>query len=138
MHSALKQKPPCLQATFIFKNNNLTNEVDRHSIPDEGKIGEGIVIELVGFTDNEEEGDHCHTLKTGTNDKQQGTHILQRLFLGITGFRFPIAYFVTKQVLYQAVKFTERYNNSLANVSGLLKMGLRHTQLFTITQKANK
>lgn len=55
----------------------------------------GDVTELIGFTELGEEGDQCHRLKQGNLDQSLGTHILQMLFLGLSGFRFPFAHFVT-------------------------------------------
>ncbi|WAR31638.1 LOW QUALITY PROTEIN: hypothetical protein MAR_034180 [Mya arenaria] len=77
------------------------DEMFIHSDNDIQISKEGDVIELVGFTVNGVEGDHCHTIRTGTSDKQLGTHILQLLFLGITGFRFPIAYFSLRESRHQ-------------------------------------
>jgi hypothetical protein len=40
----------------------------------------------------------CNTLRAGIQKQTLGTHVLQIVFLGLTGFRFPVAHFVTNQV----------------------------------------
>lgn len=91
------------------------NEAERLKIPKEGRIGgllidemaiqesleitrKGKNLEIVGFTEMGEEGDIIQTLKNGQHKKIVGSHILQLLFQGLTGFRFPIAHFVSSQV----------------------------------------
>jgi hypothetical protein len=59
----------------------------------------GNILELTGFTELGEEGNLCEKLHQGSNNKVVGTHVLQLLFVGINGFRFPIAHFVTDNVL---------------------------------------
>ncbi|XP_052237193.1 uncharacterized protein LOC127848653 [Dreissena polymorpha] len=58
----------------------------------------GGLLEMTGFTDIGQEGDICNKLRNGNCDKLMGTHILQLLFLGLNGFRFPFAHFVTKGI----------------------------------------
>lgn len=55
-------------------------------------------IELVGFTEMGEEGDTIKTLKDGVHQQTLGSHVLQLMFQGLTGFRFPFAHFVSEQV----------------------------------------
>ena len=56
----------------------------------------GTEFELIGFVDSCEESElidklmGCHSLKLAT-------HVLQLMFWGHTGFRFPIAHFPTVQ-----------------------------------------
>ena len=107
----LKQDPGFDDSIFEW----MFMEAQRRNIPDDGMIGgiifdemavqsdvqiskNGDVVELVGFTDLGEEGDLCHSLRKGNCNKTLGNHVLQLLFLGITGFRFPFAHFVTDNV----------------------------------------
>jgi len=93
----------------------MSKEAKRLQIPKEGLIGaivldemaiqsdvqitkSGDVVELVGFVDVGEEGNLCEVLKSGKNEKKLGTHALQLLFLGLTGFRFPFAHFISTEV----------------------------------------
>ncbi|MES9883829.1 MAG: hypothetical protein ABW185_23505 [Sedimenticola sp.] len=77
----------------------------------------GNFVQLKGFTELGEEGNMCSILRSGVQKKKLGTHILQIVFLGLTGFRFPIAHFVTTQIqgyelytiFWEAVDQTERY-----------------------------
>lgn len=90
-------------------------EAKRRNIPDDGMVGgiifdemavqtdiqiskSGDIVEIVGFTDIGEEGDLCHSLRKGNCNKSLGNHILQLLFLGVTGFRFPFAHFITDNI----------------------------------------
>ena len=89
-------------------------EAKRRNIPDDGMVGgiifdkmalqsdiqiskSGDIVEIVGFTDIGE-GDLCHSLRKGNCNKSLGYHILQLLFLGVTGFRFPFAHFITDNI----------------------------------------
>jgi hypothetical protein len=101
-----------------FDNNIfdwMFEEAKRRSIPEEGYTGGIIidemsiqsdiqicknndVIELAGFMDVGEEGNICHTMRKGKNEKVLGTHALQFVFLGINGFRFPFAHFISDNV----------------------------------------
>jgi hypothetical protein len=40
----------------------------------------------------------CKTLRVGKKEKQLGNHVCQFVFLGLTGFRFPFAHFVSDQI----------------------------------------
>ena len=55
-------------------------------------------LELVGLTDMGEEGNLLRTIKDGEHRQQPGTHVLQIMFQGISGFRFPFVHFVSRQV----------------------------------------
>lgn len=126
----LKQEPGFDNKVFEW----MLSEAKRRNIPDDGMIGGiifdemavqsdiqlskcGDVVEIVGFTDIGEEGDLCHSLRKGNLNKNMGTHVLQLLFLGITGFRFPFAHFITDNIqaselyglFWKAVKFLWTY-----------------------------
>lgn len=96
-------------------------EASRKSLPEEGWFGgivmdemsiqsdlqickSGDLVELAGLLDVGEEGCSCHTIRTGKGEKILGTHALQLVFLGVTGFRFPFAHFIT-----DGVQATELY-----------------------------
>ena len=55
-------------------------------------------MEIVGFTEMGEECNLIQTLRIGKHKQILGSHILQLLFQGFTGFRFPIAHFLSAQV----------------------------------------
>ncbi|WAR18366.1 hypothetical protein MAR_000204 [Mya arenaria] len=88
------------------KRRNLPDEemtggliFDEMSIQSDLQISKnGDVVELVGFKDLGEEGHMCNTLRKGSGGRKLGTHNLKLLFLGITGFRFPFAHFITDNV----------------------------------------
>lgn len=91
------------------------NEATRLEVPKEGFVG-GIVldemsiqedlqiektrsgIELIGFVNKGDVGNTCATLRAGMSEKKLGNHILQFVFLGLTGFRFPFAPFISDQI----------------------------------------
>lgn len=91
------------------------NEATRLEVPKEGFVG-GIVldkmsiqedlqiektrsgIELIGFVNKGDEGNTCTTLRAGMSEKKLGKHVLQFVFLGLTGFRFPFAPFISDQI----------------------------------------
>ncbi|XP_052250781.1 uncharacterized protein LOC127857994 isoform X1 [Dreissena polymorpha] len=58
----------------------------------------GDVVELIGLVDVGEEGNVMNTLRMGRKERQLGTHVLQFIFLGLTGFRFPFGHFITNNV----------------------------------------
>jgi len=58
----------------------------------------GDIIELVGLEDVGDEGEMCSTMRKGHQERSLGTHILQFIFFGISGFRFPFAHFVSTNV----------------------------------------
>ena len=58
----------------------------------------GDIVELTGFTDYGKEGNLCHALRGGTQERRLGKYVLQLLFLGTSGFRFPFAHFVTNSI----------------------------------------
>lgn len=55
-------------------------------------------IELIGFVNKGDEGNTCTTLRAGMSEKKLGKHVLQFVFLGLTGFRFPFAHFKRDQI----------------------------------------
>lgn len=104
----IKQEPGFDQSMFQW----MLQEANRTGMPEDGMLGavifdemaiqsdlqiskKGEIVELVGFTDLGNEGDLCHTLRKGSSEQKLGTYILQLLFLGLSGFRFPFAHFVT-------------------------------------------
>ncbi|CAG2216361.1 unnamed protein product [Mytilus edulis] len=52
-------------------------------------------IELIGFTECTPDSIVFENMKTGKSDRTLATHVLQLVFLGFTGFRFPFAHFPT-------------------------------------------
>lgn len=72
--------------------------LDEMGIQQDIQISKAGDVELIGFEDIGEEGNMCGILRKGKKEKQLGTHILQFMFLGITGFRFPFAHFVTTNI----------------------------------------
>ncbi|XP_053408959.1 uncharacterized protein LOC123565639 [Mercenaria mercenaria] len=119
---------PCKSTLFQYKNKVkhqvgfddsifdwMLEEAKRRDIPEEGYTGGIIidemsiqsdiqicknndVIELSGLMDVGEEGNLCNTLRKGKNEKILGTHALQFVFLGVNGFRFPFAHFISDGV----------------------------------------
>lgn len=88
----------------------MANEAAIRNIPPEGYEG-GILIDemsiqsdlqfskvngkiqLIGFTDLTPESIVMDKIKTGKKERQLATHVLQFVFIGFTGFRFPFAHF---------------------------------------------
>lgn len=106
-------------------------EAKRLEIPKEGWIGgviidemaiqedlqimkNGDAVELEGFVDLGPEGNTCKTLRTGKNEKQLGNHVLQFVFVGLSGFRFPFAHFLSNQV--QATELHTLFWESIDNL----------------------
>ena len=56
------------------------------------------ITNLVGLTDVCEESPVIDTIQTGTKQLKLARYALQFVFLGFSGFRFPIAHFPTDQV----------------------------------------
>jgi hypothetical protein len=85
------------------KRNNLPEEgytggiiIDEMSIQSDLQICKnGDVIEMSGFMDIGQEGNLCYNMRKGKNEKILGTHALQFVFLGVNGFRFPFAHFIS-------------------------------------------
>lgn len=74
-------------------------------VHDETKIKEGLVLSmkggypnLIGWVDTGEENRHANILKTNAMQVKLATHVLQIVFLGYTGFRFPVCHFPTTGV----------------------------------------
>jgi hypothetical protein len=55
----------------------------------------GGTLKLIGFKDFTEESKHMNILMNHKKNVCLATHVLQFLFLGTTGFRFPFTYFST-------------------------------------------
>ncbi|XP_033729442.1 uncharacterized protein LOC117318583 [Pecten maximus] len=85
----------------------------------------GDEYELVGFTECTEESSHMKTLMTGTDDVKLANHVLQFVFLGHTGFRFPLAHYPTNQaspselylIFWKVVKSLDLYGFTVKYVS---------------------
>lgn len=56
------------------------------------------VNRIVGLVNTGVEGEDMRMLLNQSDEKTLATHVLQFIFLGFNGFRFPIAHFPTKQV----------------------------------------
>lgn len=52
---------------------------------------------LTGFTEISEESNFMEQIKSGKQEIKLGTHVLQFVFLGFTGFRFPLFHYPTNQ-----------------------------------------
>jgi hypothetical protein len=52
---------------------------------------------MVGFTDISDESRFMDEINSGKREVILATHVLQYVFLGFTGFRFPSFHFPTKQ-----------------------------------------
>lgn len=109
--NSIKQKPGFDDEIFHWMHI----EANRQNMPEDGRYGgiifdemsiqadieidkKGDIVELTGFTDFGKEGDLCHALRTGSQEKNLGKYVLQLLFLGTNGFRFPFAHFVTNSI----------------------------------------
>ena len=70
----------------------------------------------------------CHVLQQRKYDKSLGMHVLQLLFLGLNGFRFSFAHFLTNQM--QVLGHYSRQHSSLhQHVMNVCRVGyleLRH------------
>lgn len=72
---------------------------------------------ILGFVDLGPESSLMHIMSSKTKEKSLATHVLQFVFLGLSGFRFPFAHFPTTQVkpsdlhfvFWKAVKFLNLY-----------------------------
>ena len=82
-------------------------------------------VRLVGFVDMGPEAYHLNILCTGKRERELATHVLQFLYLGLNGFRFPFACFPVTQtkaanlhfLFWQAVKFLNIYEFKVLFVS---------------------
>ena len=109
--NSIKQKPGFDEEVF----NWMHMEANRQNLPKGERYGgiifdemsiqtdleidkKGDIVELTGFTDYGKEGNLCHALRAGTQEKRLGKYVLQLLFLGTSGFRFPFAHFVTNSI----------------------------------------
>ena len=74
-------------------------------VHDETKIQEGLVLSmkggypnLIGWVDTGEENMHANVLRNNTMQARLASHVLQVVFIGYTGFRFPVCHFPTTGV----------------------------------------
>ena len=82
-------------------------------------------VQLIGFVDMGKEAEHLQVLCTGKRERPLATHVLQFLYLGLNGFRFPFACFPVTQtkaanlhfLFWQAVKYLCMYGFKVAFVS---------------------
>ena len=92
----------------------MKNEAVNKNIPPEGYEG-GLMLDemsiqsdlqfysrdnkiyITGFTDLGDESALVESIKTKTSNMKLATHVLQYVFLGFSGFRFPICHFPTIQ-----------------------------------------
>lgn len=120
----------------------MAKEADKLDVSTQGRIGgilldemsiqevieivrSGDDLELVGFVDMGQEREHTRALKEGVHKQIIGTHVLQLMFQGITGFRFPFAHFVNRQVsasdlyvlVWEAVNMLYQYGFDIKYVS---------------------
>lgn len=85
------------------KNRNLSPEgyeggllIDEMTIQQDIQFSKkGGTLKLIGFKDFTEESKHMNILMNHKKNVCLATHVLQFLFLGTTGFRFPFTYFST-------------------------------------------
>jgi len=54
--------------------------------------------QLAGLVELGSEYDDMNLIQTGETKVQTGTHVLQFVYLGNTGFRFPIVHYPTREV----------------------------------------
>lgn len=112
--------------------NNITKEgyeggllIDEMSIQQDlhlKRVGEEFL--LVGFVEICDESEYMNCL-LGRTDLKLATHVLQLLFLGNTGFRFPVAHFPTTQIssaelyllFWKAVKMLSIYGFTVTYIS---------------------
>ena len=80
---------------------------------------------LVGFVDMGPESKYFNTICTGKKERVLATHVLQFLYIGLNGFRFPFACFPVTQtkagnlhfLFWEAVKFLSLYDFQVLFVS---------------------
>lgn len=85
----------------------------------------GTSFDLIGFNAGLDETHYMKTLSAGKESLQMASHVLQLLFLGHTGFRFPFAHYHTTQVtpaellliFWQAVKMLGVFGFTVTYVS---------------------
>ncbi|XP_070552284.1 uncharacterized protein [Ptychodera flava] len=93
----------------------MVEEAERLKLSPEGRIG-GLIMdemaiqedlqlrytdggaEIVGLVSLGEESTNMQTLMTGKDSATTATHVLQMVFLGNTGFRFPFAHWPTHEI----------------------------------------
>ena len=67
-----------------------------------------------------EEANASSVIRTGKNERSIGTYALQFVFLGLTGFRFPFAHFISN-----GIQGTELYQLFWEAVDKLQMFGFR-------------
>lgn len=85
----------------------------------------GNSFEIIGFNEGLDETNYMKTLCSGKESLQLASHVLQLLFLGHTGFRFPFAHYPTTQVtpsemlliFWQSVKMLGLFGFTVTYVS---------------------
>ncbi|XP_070184988.1 uncharacterized protein [Littorina saxatilis] len=87
-NEAQRQKLPNMAGGIIF--DEMSIQADLH-ICKNGKNQE-----LVGLVEQLKESEQVRLLQNGKVKKQLATHVLQLVFLGMSGFRFPFAHFPVK------------------------------------------
>ena len=120
----------------------MKEEASKH-YPSEGSFSGGICIDemsiqedlcmvksngevrLIGFVDMGQVSENLNTLCTGKKERVLATHVLQFLYIGLNGFRFPFACFPVTQtkagnlhfLFWEAVKFLNMYGFQVLFVS---------------------
>ena len=86
-------------------NQNLSTEgyeggiiIDEMAIQEDLAIKKGNIFQLVAFVQGNDESFSMQKILTNNNEIQLANHVLQLVFLGSSGFRFPFAHFPTKQI----------------------------------------
>ncbi|XP_045156281.2 uncharacterized protein LOC123522863 isoform X2 [Mercenaria mercenaria] len=73
--------------------------VDEMAIQEDIQINKhGDIIELTGFENVGQEAMTCGILRKGKKEITLGNHVLQFIFLGNSGFRFPFAHFISTNI----------------------------------------
>lgn len=131
--NAIKQDPGFDPSIFQWMHE----EADRRGMGESDRLGgiifdemsiqqdiqiekDGHVLELTGLTNLGTEGDLYNKLRKGSTAKYVGSHVLQLLFLGFNGFRFPFAYFLT-----ESIQASEMYDLLWRAVSNLYMYGFK-------------
>lgn len=90
-------------------------------------------IELIGFTELLPESVIFQKLKSNKNERILATHVLQLVFLGSTGFRFPFAHFAT-----DTASGHELYLLMWQSVNMLLNFGFKIQYISTDGAQTNR
>ena len=141
----------------IAKNQNICKEgyeggllIDEMAIQEDLQFQRrGEDYELIGFSETVQEAKSMSTILTKRETVSLANHVLQLVFLGNTGFRFPLAHFPTTQasaskiylIFFKAVKMLGLFGFSVRYLSldgaqtnrDLMKMLLRENVSKTMT-----